>query len=51
MIYKISKHQYPDAIIVTTDDVILPRNWLRILVDSYLKHHNAVSARRVHLMR
>ena len=50
--YLFAMLDYPDAIIVTTDDdVILPHNWLRSLVDSYLKYPNAVSARRVHLMR
>lgn len=50
--YLFAMQDFPDAAIVTTDDdVILPSNWLRTLVESYEKYPNAVSARRVHLMR
>ena len=49
--YLFAMQDFPEAIVVTTDDdVILPRNWLRTLLDSYEKYPKAVSARRVHLM-
>ncbi|WP_049963024.1 glycosyltransferase family A protein [Ruminococcus sp. HUN007] len=50
--YFYAMQEFPDAVTVTADDdVIYPRDWLESLYRSYLKYPNAVSARRVHLMK
>lgn len=50
--YFYAMQEYPDSVIVTADDdVIYPRDWLESLYDSYRRYPNAVSARRVHLMK
>lgn len=50
--YLFAMQDFPESIVVTTDDdVILPSNWLGTLMESYHRYPNAVSARRVHLMR
>jgi hypothetical protein len=50
--YYYAMQEFPDAVIVTADDdIIYPKNWLHSLLDSYRKYPNAISARRVHLMR
>lgn len=40
-----------DVIVTADDDVYYPANWLSSLLKSYKKFPNAVSARRVHLMK
>lgn len=50
--YFYAMQEFPDSIVVTADDdVIYPETWLHSLLDSYRRYPNAVSARRVHLMR
>ena len=50
--YFFAMQEFPEAIIVTTDDdVIVPRDWLSSLMDTYQKYPGAVCSRRVHLMR
>lgn len=50
--YFYAMQEFPDAIVVTADDdVIYPRDWLKLLYQSYKKYPNAVSARRVHLIK
>ena len=50
--YFYAMQEYPDSIVVTADDdVVYPRDWLLSLYKSYRKYPNAVSARRVHLMK
>lgn len=50
--YFFAMKEFPNSVIVTTDDdVILPPDWLKSLIDSYRKYPKAVSARRVHFMR
>lgn len=50
--YLFAMQDFPEAIIVTTDDdVILPNDWLLSLIHSYEKFPGAISARRVHLIR
>lgn len=40
-----------DVIVTADDDVYYPSNWLACLLNSYKRYPNAVSARRVHLMK
>lgn len=50
--YFYAMQEYPDAAVVTADDdVIYPANWLTLLYRSFQKYPNAISARRVHLMK
>lgn len=50
--YFYAMQEFPDAVIVTADDdVIYPRYWLKSLYQSYKKYPDAVSARRVHLIK
>lgn len=50
--YYYAMKEFPNAIVVTADDdIIYPENWLSSLLDSYKKYPNAISARRVHLIR
>lgn len=50
--YFYAMQDYPDSIVVTADDdVVYPRDWLLSLYKSYRKYPNAVSARRVHLIK
>ncbi len=50
--YFYAMQEFADDIIVTADDdVYYPSNWLSGFLKSYKKFPNAVSARRVHLMK
>lgn len=50
--YFYAMQEFPDAVVVTADDdVVYPVDWLKSLLDSYKEYPDAVSARRVHLMR
>ena len=50
--YYYAMQDFPEAIIVTADDdKVYPKNWLKSLLGSYQKYPDAISARRVHLMR
>ena len=50
--YFYAMQEFPNDIIVTADDdLYYPSNWLSSLLKSYRKYPNAISARRVHLMR
>lgn len=50
--YFYAMQDFPDDIVVTADDdVYYPSNWLSCLLNSYRKYPEAVSARRVHLMK
>lgn len=50
--YFYAMQEFPDDVVVTADDdVYYPSNWLSGLLKSYRKFPNAVSARRVHLMK
>ena len=50
--YFYAMQEFPDDVVVTADDdVYYPSNWLSGLLKSYKKFPNAVSARRVHLMK
>ena len=41
--------QYPEDIIITADDdIIYPEDYIQVLMDSYRKYPNYISARRVH---
>ncbi|AEE15738.1 glycosyltransferase family A protein [Treponema brennaborense] len=49
--YYYAMQEYPEDIIITVDDDLLyDRNLIRDLYDSYIRHPNCVSARRVHKM-
>ena len=50
--YFYAMQEFPNDVVVTADDdVYYPSNWLSSLIQSYKKFPNAVSARRVHLMK
>lgn len=50
--YFYAMQEFPEAVVVTADDdIVYPSDWLRSLLNSYEKYPNAISARRVHLMR
>ena len=50
--YFYAMQEFPNDIIVTADDdLYYPSNWLSSLLKTYKKYPNAISARRVHLMR
>lgn len=50
--YFYAMQEFPNDIVVTADDdIIYPNDWLSSLLNSYEKYPNAISARRVHLMR
>lgn len=50
--YFYAMQDFPNDIIVTADDdLYYPSNWLSSLLKTYKKYPNAISARRVHLMR
>lgn len=50
--YYYAMQEYPDSVIVTADDdIIYPIGWLESLYNSYKQYPNAISARRVHLMK
>lgn len=50
--YFYAMQEFPNDVIVTADDdVCYPSNWLSSLLKSYRKFPEAVSARRVHLMK
>ena len=50
--YFYAMQEFPNDIIVTADDdLYYPSNWLSSLLKTYQKYPNAISARRVHLMR
>ena len=50
--YFYAMQEFPNDIIVTADDdLYYPSNWLLSLIKSYNKYPNAISARRVHLMK
>ena len=50
--YFFAMQEFPDAIIVTTDDdVIVPPDWLSSLMHTHQKYPQAVCSRRVHMMR
>lgn len=50
--YFYAMQEYPNDIIVTADDdLYYPNNWLESLIKSYQKYPDAISARRVHLMK
>lgn len=43
---------FPEDVVITADDdIIYPHDWVESLVSSYKKYPNAISARRVHMMR
>lgn len=49
--YLYAMKEFPDDIVITVDDDLLyPNNMVEMLVNSYLKYPNAVSAMRTHLM-
>lgn len=49
--YFYAMQEFPDAVVVTADDdIIYPCDWLKSLLNSYEKHPNCISARRVHRM-
>ena len=50
--YFYAMQDFPNAVVVTADDdIIYPSDWLESLLRSYRKFPDAISARRVHLMR
>ena len=50
--YFYAMQEFPNDIIVTADDdLYYPSNWLSSLLKTYDKYPNAISARRVHLMK
>lgn len=50
--YFYAMQEFPDDIIVTADDdLYYPKDWLSSLLRSYNEYPNAISARRVHLMK
>ena len=50
--YFYAMQEFPNDIIVTADDdLYYPSNWLSSLFKTYHKYPNAISARRVHLMK
>lgn len=50
--YFYAMQEFPNDIIVTADDdLYYPSNWLSSLIKTYKKYPNAISARRVHLMK
>lgn len=50
--YFYAMQDFPNAVVVTADDdIIYPSDWLKSLLQSYRKFPDAISARRVHLMR
>jgi len=50
--YYYAMQEFPDAVVVTADDdIVYPETWLHSLLDSYRRYPEAISARRVHLMR
>lgn len=50
--YFYAMKQYPESIIITIDDdIIYDKHMINDLYQSYLRHPNAVSAKRVHCMK
>ena len=50
--YYYTMKNYPQELVITVDDDILyPRDLIEVLYSSYLKHPNAVSCFRAHLMK
>ncbi len=50
--YFYAMQDFPNAVVVTADDdIIYPSDWLKSLLQSYRAFPEAISARRVHLMK